>query len=75
MRSIYRATIEEATGEHDPERLAEIEECMRQDIFHSTLDWQTRGQLMAAAREAVAMLKELDSYLPTRTPSVYYSHT
>jgi hypothetical protein len=30
---------------------------MREDIFYSTLDWQTRDQLVAAAREAFALLQ------------------
>jgi hypothetical protein len=37
--------------------LALIENIMREDIFHSTLDWQTRDQLVAAAREAFALLQ------------------
>jgi hypothetical protein len=48
----YQKLISEATGVTDPEDLAEIEDCMRNDIFHSTLDWQTRAQLMKGAREA-----------------------
>ena len=45
----YSEIIAEATGITDPVRLDEIEEIMRQDIFHSTLDWQTKEQLAAAA--------------------------
>ena len=52
----YALTISEATGVTDPAELASIEEVMRQDIFHSTLDWQTKAQLQEAAREAVEML-------------------
>lgn len=37
--------------------LALVENIMRDDIFHSTLDWQTREQLTAAAREAFALLQ------------------
>lgn len=48
----YGLIISEATGVTRRADLDEIEECMRQDIFHSTLDWQTRDQLKAAAREA-----------------------
>lgn len=54
----YAQTISQATGRTDPEELAEIEDCMRNDIFHSTLDWQTRDQLSDAAREAVEVLLE-----------------
>jgi hypothetical protein len=35
-----------------------IEHIMRDDIFASTLDWQTRDQLRHAAREAFAILEE-----------------
>jgi hypothetical protein len=34
-----------------------IEECVRQDIFHSTLDWQTKTQLKAGIRKAYKLLK------------------
>ncbi|MBV9658020.1 MAG: hypothetical protein JO295_07910 [Verrucomicrobia bacterium] len=33
-----------------------IEFIMREDIFHSTLDWQTRAQLDRAARQAARIL-------------------
>lgn len=48
----YAKIINEATGVSDPGDLAAIEDSMRHDIFHSTLDWQTRAQLMRGAREA-----------------------
>jgi hypothetical protein len=32
---------------------------MRHDIFHSTLDWQTRDQLAAAAVEAWELVRTL----------------
>lgn len=38
--------------------LGEIETIMRDDIFHSTLDWQSREQLTDAAREAYEQLKD-----------------
>lgn len=56
MKSLYWAIISEATGETNPTRLSKIEEVMRGDIFHSTLDWQTRTQLKNAARKAVQMI-------------------
>jgi len=40
----------------DPWSLAEIEDWMRNIIFHSTLDWQTREQLKRAARTAASDL-------------------
>ena len=54
----YASTISAATGVTDPARLDHIEDIMRHTIFHSTLDWQTREQLSAAAREAVALIDE-----------------
>ncbi|MBA3577457.1 MAG: hypothetical protein H0W39_07600 [Sphingomonas sp.] len=48
----YAKTISEATGVTNATDLADIEDSMRHDIFHSTLDWQTRSQLMRGAREA-----------------------
>lgn len=56
----YHLIISEATGERNEQRLDRIEDCMRNDIFHSTLDLQTRDQLVEAAREAVELLAELD---------------
>jgi len=35
-----------------------IEDIMRNDIFHSTLDWQSRAQLVRAAKEAAGLLGE-----------------
>ncbi len=46
----YRKLIAEATGCEATEA-AEIEEIMRDTIFHSTLDWQTRDQLIQGARQ------------------------
>ena len=48
----YEKTINDATGVTNPTDLAEIEDTMRHVIFHSTLDWQTKPQLIRAAREA-----------------------
>jgi hypothetical protein len=39
-------------------RAAQIETIMREDIFHSTLDWQSREELEEAACEADNMLNE-----------------
>ena len=57
---MYADIIKEATGCSDTEA-AEIEEIMRSEIFHSTLDWQTRAELMEAARLALAVLRLQDS--------------
>lgn len=55
---MYTDLIIEATG-CSAEDAKEIEEIMRGDIFHSTLDWQTRAQLRKAAREGKKILAEL----------------
>lgn len=52
----YAKTIFEATGITDRNFLCEIEETMRHDIFHSTLDWQTREQLQDAAKQAYNLI-------------------
>lgn len=49
--------IQRATGAAGPD-LPRIENIMREDIFHSTLDWQTRAQLEQAAREAHQLLND-----------------
>lgn len=53
----YQQVIAEATGETDPKVLAEVEDILRNDVFHSTLDWQTREQLQQGARTANAVRK------------------
>lgn len=55
----YAAIITEATGITDARDLADIEDSMRHDIFHSTLDWQTRAQLKRGAREAWELVQIL----------------
>lgn len=54
----YRKLIAEAVGNDvDPATIERIEDTMRNDIFHSTLDWQTREQLIAAARQAYGLIR------------------
>ena len=48
----YQKTISEATGRTSRKQIGLIEDIMRDVIFHSTLDWQTREQLVTAAIEA-----------------------
>ena len=55
-RSFYRSLIIAATGINEKEA-GYVEEIMRDDIFHSTLDWQSRAQFVRGAREAAEMLK------------------
>jgi hypothetical protein len=57
----YARSISEATGVTDPETLAEIEATMRDDIFHSTLDWQPRDVFDRGAREAWELVQYLRS--------------
>jgi hypothetical protein len=52
-----RLLIQRATGATDRD-LDLIEDIMRDEIFHSTLDWQTREQLTAAARQAFDSLRD-----------------
>ena len=47
--------IHETTGAPEND-IGQIETIMREDIFHSTLDWQTRQQLADAARDAYELL-------------------
>lgn len=48
----YAASISKYTGVTDPEDLADIEDSMRNDIFHSTLDWQSPEVFADGARQA-----------------------
>ena len=54
--SIYTKIIAEAIPNLSQEQYNAIEDVMRYDIFHSTLDWQTRDELKRAAREALGIL-------------------
>lgn len=55
--SFYSRLINEFTGIEDHKDLLRIEEFMRNSIFQSTLDWQTRKQLDEGARKAVMVLR------------------
>lgn len=65
MLSIYEKAIVEATG-CAPEEAAQIEDIMRHEIFHSTLDWQSREELDEGARQAARLLPELKAFLSAR---------
>jgi DnaJ-domain-containing protein 1 len=52
----YALSIKGAVPHADDADLAEIEEIMRQDILHSTLDWVSAKQFDAVAREAYEVL-------------------
>lgn len=51
-----RRLIQDATQARAKD-FALIENIMGDEIFHSTLDWQTREQLADAARQAFALLQ------------------
>jgi hypothetical protein len=55
--STYRDIIKRATGCTDPQA-AELEDVMRNVIFQSTLDWQTRDELEEAARLGLEILRQ-----------------
>ena len=57
----YKLSISKATGVTDIARIDQIEECMRNDIFHSTLDWQSARQFNKGARDALALLQYMES--------------
>jgi hypothetical protein len=57
----YALSISKATGVTDPETLAEIEDTMRHDIFHSTLDWQPPAMFAKGARDAWELVQYMRS--------------
>ncbi len=59
MPTGYTSVIMEATG-CSPVEADRIEDVMRNDIFNSTLDWQSREELEEAARLALAVLQQMD---------------
>lgn len=56
MSAYYDEMIVEDTG-CSPADAVMIEYIVREEIFHSTLDWQTRTQFRHAARKAAKMLE------------------
>ena len=52
----YQVLIQEATGVTELDHIERIEDTMRNVIFHSTLDWQSREQLEQGAREALQII-------------------
>ena len=55
--SPYHQIIIAATGVGEKDAVY-IEDIIRNDIFHSTLDWQSRATLVRAAKEAMGLLAE-----------------
>jgi hypothetical protein len=68
--SPYRQAIVEATSASGKD-VEYIEDIMRHDIFHSTLDWLSRAQLARGARAAMKMLKvyRADPFLVKHFPA------
>lgn len=60
----YADIITEALG-CSPKDAAAVEDVMRHTIFHSTLDWQTREQLQAAAWDAVEVMRLMGDRVTT----------
>lgn len=58
MAGRYSDLIREATG-CTQAQVDEIEDLMRDVVFHSTLDWQTREQLERGARTAYSVMREM----------------
>jgi hypothetical protein len=55
--SDYQKIIRRVTKCSDTEAI-QIEDVMRNVIFHSTLDWQTREELESAARMACIVVRQ-----------------
>jgi hypothetical protein len=53
----YEQMIVEDTG-CPPEEAGKVETVMRLDVFHSTLDWQSRAEFRRGARKAWRLLNE-----------------
>jgi hypothetical protein len=61
----YISTLIQEATKATLQEVAMIEHIMRSDIFHSTLDWQSRDQLVEGARAAHELLitnRELFEY-------------
>lgn len=54
--SPYASLIAQSTGARGTD-LPKVENIMREEILHSTLDWQTKAQLAEAATQAYQMLR------------------
>ena len=60
-RSTYADQIAAATGAAD-ELLPILENIMREEVFHSMLDWQSASQFRDGARQALAIYEENSSF-------------
>lgn len=59
---MYRDMIAETLGGLTNKAYEDIEDIMRNDVFHSTLDWQTPEQFAEGAKRAYEIYQVL--YLP-----------
>lgn len=59
-KHMYRDIVKQATNCTDAE-VSQFEDLMRNVIFESTLDWQTREELIAAARVAEKIARYVSS--------------
>ena len=57
MSSVYAQMIAEISGYQDECIISEIEEVMRNSIFHSTLDWIEREDFIEGVNQAVEILR------------------
>jgi hypothetical protein len=53
----FEELIDETLGETSKAKKDKIENLVRDVIFHSTLDWQTKKQLVRAIKEANQILE------------------
>jgi len=67
----YSAAIAEATGAHRMQ-LPIIERIMREVIFHSTLDWQTKDQFDTGALEAQKEYEAARGFYEAEQKSIFY---
>jgi phosphoribosylaminoimidazole-succinocarboxamide synthase len=56
--SHYQQIIKRATNCSDAE-VVQIEDVMRNVIFHSTLDWQTREEFESGARLGLTIVRQM----------------
>jgi len=67
-RSAYADLIATATGASD-DLLPILEKIMREEVFHSTLDWQSASQFRKGARQALAIYEKTPDFF--RAEMVY----
>jgi hypothetical protein len=60
-RSAYADLIAAATGA-SVDLLPILEKIMREEVFHSTLDWQSASQFRKGARQALAIYEEAPDF-------------